>query len=320
MSILFYKSFFLDIVNSENVDSDNISTETSNCDPSSAEIDDHAGEQTGILESCDHGSTEISGCRSSSIEIDDHDNAENVDHGDTVINGCCSPRQGSTETDDNSGIESDIHENNITRNVGNHQKYTQPSTPLQKSKMPPKRSPLSELLVYPTPTQKVSKTKSCARVLTSAESIAMLEEKARKKREEQEEKERKKKERELKKATREEEKKRKAQERQAKQAEKQKKADQKKSNGQKRKNSSSDGSSKRQRLDRGEDESQDAGIQHHEISKDECAACFGLFEDDADSVEWIECTNKNCRVWAHAECLEMCDDAYVCIVCETLLV
>ena len=39
MSILFYKSFFLDIVNSENVDSDNISTETSNCDPSSAEID-----------------------------------------------------------------------------------------------------------------------------------------------------------------------------------------------------------------------------------------------------------------------------------------
>ena len=31
------------------------------------------------------------------------------------------------------------------------------------------------------------------------------------------------------------------------------------------KNSSSDGSSKQQRLDRGEDESQDAGIQHHEI-------------------------------------------------------
>ena len=133
------------------------------------------------MESCDHGSTEISGCRSRGIETDNHDNAENVDRGDTVINGCCSPRQGSTETDDNSGIESDIHENNITRNVGNHQKYTQPSTPLQKSKMPPKRSPLSELLVYPTPTQKVSKTKSCARVLTSAESIAMLEEKARKK-------------------------------------------------------------------------------------------------------------------------------------------
>ena len=213
-------------MNSENADSDSICTETSNCDPSSAEIDDHDGEQTGILESCDHGSTEISGCRSSSIEIDDHDNAKNIDRGDTVINGCCSPHQGSTETDGNSGIESDIHENNITRNVGNHQKYTQPSTPLQKSKMPLKRLPLSELLVYPTPTQKVSKTKSCDRVLTSAEPIAMLEEKAHK-REEQKEKERKKKERELKKAAREEEKKRKAQERQAKQADKQKKADQK---------------------------------------------------------------------------------------------
>ena len=201
-------------------------------------------------------------------------------------------------------------------NVGDdHQKDSPPSTPLQKSIMPAKRSPLAELLVYPTPTQKASKTKSCARVLTSAESIAMLEEKARKK-EEQEEKERKKKDRELKKAANEEEKKRKAQERQAKQAEKQKK-----SSGQKRNNSSCDGSrSKQQKLDRGEDESQDAGIQHHEISKDECAACFGLFEDDADSVEWIECTNENCRVWAHAERLEMCDNAYVCIACETLLV
>jgi len=41
---------------------------------------------------------------------------------------------------------------------------------------------LAELPVYPTPTQKVSKAKSCARVLTSAEFIALLEEKARKKR------------------------------------------------------------------------------------------------------------------------------------------
>ena len=99
-----------------------------------------------------------------------------------MINGCCSPHQGSTETDDYSGIESDIHENNISRNVGDHQKYIPPSTPLQKSTMPVKMSPLAELLVYPTPTQKVSKMKSCARVLTSAESIAMLKEKARKKR------------------------------------------------------------------------------------------------------------------------------------------
>ena len=291
-------------MNSENTDSDSNSTETSNCDPSSTETDDHDGKQTGSLEGYGHGSTEISDCRSSSIEIDDHDNAENVDRGSTVINGCCIPHHGNTETDDFSGIESDIRENNIVHNVGDHhQKDSPPSTPLQKSIMPAKRSPLAELLVYPSPTQKASKTKSCARVLTSAESIAMLEEKAHKKREEQEEKEQKKKDREAKKAAKEEEKKRKAQERQAKQAEKQKKAEQKKSSGQKRNNSSCDGSrSKQQKLDSGEDESQDAGIQHHEISKDECAACFGLFEDDADSVEWIECTNENCRVWAHAEC------------------
>ena len=312
-------------MNSENTDSDSISTETSNCDPSSAETDDHDGKQTGSLEGYGHGSTEISDCRSSSVAIDDHDNAENVDRGSTVINSSCSPCCGNTETDDYSRIESDICENNIVHNVGDdHHKDSPPSTPLQKSIMPAKRSPLAELLVYPTPTQRASKTKSCARVLTSAESITMLEEKARKKREEQEEKERKKKDRELKKAAREEEKKRKAQERQAKQAEKQaekqKKAEQKKSSGQKRNNSLCDGSrSKRQKLDR-EDESQDAGIQHHEILKDECAACFGLFEDDADSVEWIECTNENCRVWAHAECLEMCDNAYVCIAYETLLV
>ena len=63
-----------------------------------------------------------------------------------------------------------------------HQKGSPPSTTLQKSIIPAKRSPLAELLVYPTPTQRASKTKSCARVLTSAESIAMSEEKAPKKR------------------------------------------------------------------------------------------------------------------------------------------
>ena len=77
--------------------------------------------------------------------------------------------------------------------------------------------------------------------------------------------------------------------------------------------------SKRRRLDVSNDENQDDGLQCHEISKDECAACFGLFEDDPDSVEWIECTNESCKVWCHADCLERCDEAYVCVVCQTLL-
>jgi len=183
----------------------------------------------------------------------------------------------------------------------------------------PTRSPLAELLVYPTPTQKTSKNRSCCRVLTSSESIAMLEEKARKKREEQEEKERKRKDRELKKAAKEEQKRQKVQERQAKQAEKQKKAEEKRAGGQKRSSASNASKSKQQRVDVSNDDSQDNGLQHHEISKDECAACFGLFEDDPDSVEWIECTNESCKVWCHADCLERCDEAYVCVVCQTLL-
>ena len=74
---------------------------------------------------------------------------------------------------------------------------------------PVNRSPLSELLVYPQPAKKKSEGKKyAARVLTSVESIAMLEGKKRKKMEEIEEKQRKKKEREMKKIAKEEEKKR----------------------------------------------------------------------------------------------------------------
>ena len=58
---------------------------------------------------------------------------------------------------------------------------------------PVNRSPLSELLVYPTCAKKKTQVKKyVARVLTSAESIALLEEKKQKKLEEMEEKQRKK--------------------------------------------------------------------------------------------------------------------------------
>ena len=98
------------------------------------------------------------------------------------------------------------------------------------------------------------------------------------------------------------------QERQTKQAKKQKKE----RAGRQKRNSASNGSkSKRRRVDVSNDENQDDGLQRHEISKDECAACFGLFEDDPDSVEWIECTNESCKVWCHADCLERCDEANV---------
>ena len=86
-----------------------------------------------------------------------------------------------------------------------------PSTTLQKT------SPLSSLLVYPKPPHKKShQTLKCAGVLTSAESLAYLQEKEKKKKEEQELKELRKKEREKKRLEREQGKVRKQQQKEAK--------------------------------------------------------------------------------------------------------
>ena len=56
----------------------------------------------------------------------------------------------------------------------------------------------------------------------------------------------------------------------------------------------------------GEDED---GVQSHEISNNECAVCFGLYQDDLSSTgklmtEWVECTNAGCKKWMHAQCLQ----------------
>ena len=66
------------------------------------------------------------------------------------------------------------------------------------------------------------------------------------------------------------------------------------------------------------------GLQSREISLNECAVCFGLYEEDFDEVighvtaEWIQCTNSNCSVWSHADCLEKADGDYICVLCETV--
>jgi len=62
-----------------------------------------------------------------------------------------------------------------------------------------------------------------------------------------------------------------------------------------------------------DDDDDDGGLQHYEISNDECAACFGQWEDDDDAVEWLCCNNEECGMWSPAECLEKCDDAYICV-------
>ena len=177
------------------------------------------------------------------------------------------------------------------------------------------RSPLSELLVYPTCAKKKTEVKKYAvRVLTSAESIALLEEKKQKKLEEIEEKQRKKKEREMKKIAREEEKKRKALEREAKKAEAEKNKKNKGTIKKRPVKSSDTANPKRQKIC--EDECEEVGLQHREISESECAACFGHWEED-DADEWLMCTNEMCGVWSHTNCLEKSDDAYVCVLCQT---
>ena len=66
-----------------------------------------------------------------------------------------------------------------------------------------------------------------------------------------------------------------------------------------------------------EDECDEGGLQHREISESECAVCFGHWEED-DADEWLMCTNDQCEVWSHTKCLEKSDDAYVCVLCLTL--
>ena len=187
-----------------------------------------------------------------SIEMNCRGSTETGHRDSTEMNRCGSTEIGHRDSTEKSSCKNINQRKAAQHNAADNQKkMLSPNNRLQKSLPSVQRSPLAELLVYPTPAQKISKAKSCARVLTSADSIALLEEKVHKK----ERSKRRKiegKRRELKKAAREAEKKRKAEEKQAKQTKKQKKAEKKGTTGQKRSVSSVRSRSKRQRLDRKE--------------------------------------------------------------------
>ena len=189
-----------------------------------------------------------------------------------------------------------------TTTPSNHQS---PSTSLHSSC---KTSPLSSYLSPVIPTAPRIKTGK-ARVLTSSECIAILEDKERKKKAEQEEKERRKVERETKKKQKEEEKRQKAEERAKKAEEKAKKADGKAraaaakaasnttrnlKRAPKRKNNASEPLAKRARSEL-------------EVDANTCAICFGTYEEDllgGGGEDWIQCT---CGKWVHEECVEDCE-------------
>ena len=70
-------------------------------------------------------------------------------------------------------------------------------------------------------------------------------------------------------------------------------------------------------------ESTESGVQSNEISSNECALCFGLYEEDLSMTgklerEWVQCTNATCGKWMHAECLNIEDGMFVCGLCSML--
>ena len=138
---------------------------------------------------------------------------------------------------------------------------------------------------------------ACARILTSAQSIALLREKEQKKTNEKKEKEKKKLERQRKKIEKEQEKERKVKEREARQAEKKKKT-----KGQRKEN---------KKPKRGSPRGESSGDQNV------CPVCYGCYEDDIQA-EWIQCINSACGSWFHVDCLDVKDSLYVCADCLQL--
>ena len=196
-----------------------------------------------------------------------------------------------------------------------------PSLPKCKSSSQPKKllSCLSEFLHHPESNSNACKKKgttSTARVLTSEDSLSMLMMKEKQKRELEEAKEKRKKEREEKKKAKEEENKRKAEEKVRKAEEKRKEQEKKQKLKRTKKNTL------RQQDDSLSDSTED-GVQGNEILSDECAICFGLYEDDLSTTgklekDWVQCTNHTCQKWMHAECLEQDeDDLFLCTHCST---
>lgn len=189
-----------------------------------------------------------------------------------------------------------------------------------------------------TPSRPSSTKSSGARVLTSAECLALLEEKEEKKRRDKEEKEQRKLARELNKKKREEEQKRKADERAKKAAEKE--AEKKKKEAEKaaklaakaaekaakqaaQESRQGEASTSRKRptpRDSVRDSTRQkapklSALDH--IDPNTCCACFGLYEDDVGTgCEWLQCC---CSRWIHEDCVEDVRDENgeerICPVC-----
>lgn len=172
-------------------------------------------------------------------------------------------------------------------------------------------------------------------MLTSSESLEILEQKERQKKEEQELKEqrkkqreekkkqkeeeelKKKKEREEKKVQREQAKRKREQAREAKKLEMEKKREEKRAEKNKENNAASGSSGLKQYPTRKAPKTLE---KFAKTSDDVCAVCTGAYVDDIDesgdvTADWIQCADNNCAVWSHVDCLERQATGYVCAIC-----
>ena len=177
-------------------------------------------------------------------------------------------------------------------------------------------SELSEFLNQPKAPVKAKGKKSTARVLTSAESLSLLIEKEKKRKEEEEGKAKRKEERERKRKEKEAEKNRKPEIKKKKEE-----IAAKKPSKTKRSNAKKTPIVPDPPTDSDSQESADEdGVQSREISNNECAVCFSLYQDDLSSTgklltEWVECANEGCKKWMHIQCLQLRDGLYACVLC-----
>ena len=160
----------------------------------------------------------------------------------------------------------------------------------------------------------VTRKTGSARVLTSDECIAMLEEKKLRRQREAMEKERRKQERTDKKRQREEEAKRKVAERQQKKQQREeqlhKKAEEKAQRAAEKARKLSNKTTAKQNK-KGErssksvensSEPKKSRVDNDEIDDDHCCVCFGTFSDDTGTGrEWIQC---GCSRWLHEDCID----------------
>ena len=221
-----------------------------------------------------------------------------------------------------------------------------PKSSTPKSAKPSTSSAISEFLTTPHVSNKPNtsaKKAFSARVLTSAESLAMINEKRRQKEEEEEAKAKRKEDREIKKQQREAEKVKKKQEmelkkqqreaakekkkqemelkKQQREAEKQKKAEEKaKKMGERKKRSVP-----QKKQTRSATNTVSANSESDTVSC-QCAVCYGGYNEDIVYGQliqtWVQCTLPTCSMWMHEDCVDSNPEGkyLICPLCDNVII